>query len=149
MANTTYYVDPENGSDSNNGLTEQTPKATFPSVQNGDIVRFKRGTVYNKEGSSILQSNRQGLIIADYGPEELPKPIFRLKAPAGTYGFLCQGDTLFLNLAFNDFRVNDNEVDGDPIGPHCINFNRRNGTIGNVGVSGAVINCDFQNIGVF
>lgn len=147
MANTTWYVDPQNGDDGNNGTSESTPKATIPAVQVGDVVRMRRGSVYNKETTSILQSNRQGLIFTDYGPEGAPKPIFRLKAAAGTYGFLCQGDTLFHNIAFNDFRVTDTEVVGDPIGPHCINFNRRNGTLGNQGVSGAVINCDFLNIG--
>lgn len=147
MANTTWYVDPEFGTSANDGLTESTPKATMPAVQNGDVVRMKRGTIYNQEGSSILQSNRQGLIITDYGSPSLPKPVFRLKSSAGTYGFLCQGDTLFHNLEFRDFRITDNETETSPIGPHAINFNRRNGTIGNKGVSGAVINCDFKNIG--
>lgn len=147
MANTVYYVDPQNGVDTNNGTTESTPKATIPAVAVGDTVRMRRGSVYDKETTSILQSNRQGLTITDYGPESAPKPVFRLKAAAGTYGFLCQGDTLFNNIAFHDFRITDTEVVGDPIGPHAINFNRRNGTAGQPGVSGAVINCDFKNIG--
>lgn len=147
MANTTWYVDPQNGSDSNDGLTESTPKANIPSVQVGDVVRMRRGTIYNKDGASILQSNRQGLIITDYGPSTAPKPIFRMKNAAGTYGFLCQGDTLFHNLDFRDFRINDNETETSPVGPNAINFNKRNGTNGNQGVSGGVINCDFKDIG--
>lgn len=147
MANTMWYVDPQNGNDSNDGLSESTPKQQIPSVQVGDVVRMRRGTIYNKDGASILQSNRQGLIITDYGPPSAPKPIFRMKNAAGTYGFLCQGDTLFHNLDFRDFRINDNETDTSPIGPNAINFNRRNGTIGNKGVSGGVINCDFKDIG--
>ena len=62
----TYYIDPENGLDINDGLSESSPKKDYTkiNIQSGDTLLFKcgsliRGTlvnVYNNEGETITYS---------------------------------------------------------------------------------------------
>ena len=58
-----YYIDPANGLDTNNGLSETFPKKDYRkiTVKSGDSILFKRGTfirgmlenVYNNKGDII------------------------------------------------------------------------------------------------
>lgn len=59
----TYYVDPENGSDSNNGTAEATPWRLIPgqtganAVSAGDIINVKNGTISTGGAIATTASN--------------------------------------------------------------------------------------------
>ncbi len=77
---TKFYVDAENGDDSNDGLSEETAWKTVDSLTNvegvgpGDSLLFKRGGEYNV---SMTLSNCSGseeypIVISSYGEGDLP-----------------------------------------------------------------------------
>ncbi len=73
---TAYYVS-QDGDDSNDGLSEETPFKTFEALskvrlKSGDAVFFKRGeTWYDQVLSTFL--NTEGITISSYGEGEKPK----------------------------------------------------------------------------
>jgi hypothetical protein len=79
FANTTYYIDSQNGKDENNGLTVNTSWKSHTMVlsvnlQPGDSVCFARGASW-VGGIQINESGSQGqpITLTSYGSGELPK----------------------------------------------------------------------------
>lgn len=68
----TYYIDPLNGSASNDGLTEATPKATFPNpLIAGEIYGLKRGTTLVLSATSNITIASVSFVA--YGSGDKPK----------------------------------------------------------------------------
>lgn len=75
---TNYYLDAENGNDTNDGLSEEKPWKTLANIQKikleaGDSLLFRRGTTFN----GILEISGQGspdsrIVIDAYGVGEKP-----------------------------------------------------------------------------
>jgi hypothetical protein len=92
---TTYYVDATNGNDSNLGTSSDKAwkylsKVNSMTFEPGDIIRFKRGEVWN-EGIT-LEVNYSGtinnwIVFADYGNGELPKFDYSSNSGEGFYIF--------------------------------------------------------------
>lgn len=113
----TWYFDSVNGSDSNNGLSEATPKASYYAFDLGtsgvgDTFLFKRGTTqlfadYKpiESGSSSTAMSKYGA----YGSAQVPYAIFR--NPTGTNGIILNAAqskyVLFQDLYF--------EMEGSPV----------------------------------
>lgn len=77
------------GSDSNDGLTELTPKLTLASgtpIANNDVIRIRRGTSVALTASKFPTGN---LTVEAYGPES--DGLAELLIPAGTYQFTHTG----------------------------------------------------------
>ncbi|MEN6363272.1 MAG: choice-of-anchor Q domain-containing protein [Bacteroidales bacterium] len=78
----TYYLDSNNGSDTNNGLSPYTPWKSLSKIENtklnaGDTVRFKRAS--NFEGMLVIVYSGtvdKKITLSDYGSKELPPPSF-------------------------------------------------------------------------
>lgn len=78
----TYFIDSENGKDSNQGTAENSAWKSFENLGRtqlnpGDEVRFKRGSQF----SGTLVINDSGalgypILISDYGSDDLPSPAF-------------------------------------------------------------------------
>ena len=74
-----YYVDAENGNDSNNGTSTSSAWKSLSTVEKaplsaGDIVRLKRGSVWRED--LILTKNGssgQPILVSDYGSGDLPR----------------------------------------------------------------------------
>lgn len=74
----THYVDPENGSSANNGLSEGAPKAAYSqlTVAAGDTVLFRRGTTHS--GQIALTNGTDSSTRTTYGAYGTgPKPVLR------------------------------------------------------------------------
>jgi len=77
-AQSTYYIDSQNGYDSNNGLSENTAWKSHSKVESaalmpGDTVCFARGSAWTG-GIQIDSSGSEGhpIILTNYGSGELP-----------------------------------------------------------------------------
>ena len=78
-AQNSYYIDSQNGDNSNSGLTESAPwqshtKVETADLQPGDIVYFARGSAWTG-GIQIDSSGSEGqpIILTNYGTGELPR----------------------------------------------------------------------------
>lgn len=69
-----YYIDAVNGSNSNDGLSENTPLAdcSAANVCAGDSVLFKRGTVTRKKIYSVEGTREKPVTYGAYGKGDLP-----------------------------------------------------------------------------
>lgn len=72
---TAYYVDPDNGDDGNDGLSESVPWETFDNVattafEPGDQLLLKSGEVYNDE--LIIPTAGAGITVGAWGPGAKP-----------------------------------------------------------------------------
>jgi len=68
----TYYIDPVNGSASNDGLTEATPKLALPgTLVANEVYGFKRGTTYTLSATSNITIANVSFVA--YGSGEMPK----------------------------------------------------------------------------
>lgn len=77
------------GSDSNDGLTADTPKLTLASgtpIANNDVIRIRRGTSVALTASKFPTGN---LTVEAYGPES--DGLAEMLIPAGTYQFTHTG----------------------------------------------------------
>src|SRR5258706_3056598 len=77
----TFYVDPINGNDNNNGLSEgsawkSVPKVNAQTFQPGDTVLFKSGEVYHEplRVTGAMGTESAPITIGGYGTG--PNPIF-------------------------------------------------------------------------
>jgi hypothetical protein len=87
----TCYVDSVNGSDANDGLSEDFPVKSQSAIDSGcTVVRFKRGSYFNEKlaipidynyGTSSWVSNRK--VFTNYGPKSDPLPHFRVSSEPG------------------------------------------------------------------
>ncbi len=82
MAGHTYYIDPQNGNDSNSGLTENQPLKTHTrrSFAPGDTILFKRGTVCREGLFACNGSDQEYITYGAYGMGK--KPAFLGSVPA-------------------------------------------------------------------
>lgn len=115
---TTYYIDGENGSDSNNGLSAQTPKKSLSSANTiiesieAEVptkILFKAGTTY--EGTLEIESysakEESPLIVSTYGETE-EVPYAKIIAPKDGTSILLKGD----NVRISNFECTSNEGEG-------------------------------------
>ena len=100
----TYYIHPQLGSNSNDGLSSGAPKASPPTLSNGDVLKFARGSVYNASSQWSWGTNT-GITLEDYGTGELP--IISITA-ASTNAINIQGDGTHIirNIHFKNFTTN-------------------------------------------
>lgn len=78
----TYFIDSNNGNDSNNGTSTNTPWRTLAKIEStklnaGDTVRFSRGSVF--DGMLIISDSGikgKNITLSDYGNKSLPRPAF-------------------------------------------------------------------------
>ena len=78
---TVYYFDSQDGNDSNDGLSQDTPWKSLTKLYNKDLLRegvavlLKRGSVFNGAlwGLPGSGSQERPIVISDYGEGELPK----------------------------------------------------------------------------
>lgn len=115
---TTYYIDAENGLDSNNGLSAETPKKTLDAANTivedveADVptkILFKAGTTY--EGTLELESyyarEESPLIVSTYG--ETPEtPYATIVAPNDGNSIYLKGD----NVRISNFECTSNGGEG-------------------------------------
>ncbi|MDR2057885.1 MAG: hypothetical protein LBP83_06330 [Dysgonamonadaceae bacterium] len=79
---TAYYVDSQNGNDTNTGLSSDQAWRSLEKVESqhlfpGDSVRFKRGSVFTEAFYIVDSGNSENYItITDYGNPESPAPSF-------------------------------------------------------------------------
>lgn len=81
-----YYVDSVSGSDSNDGLTESTPKqtlSTFSGISDYDRIYIKRGSVFQK--NQRLRQFPRNCIFTVYGTGEQPRITGRVNNQIGSY----------------------------------------------------------------
>ena len=79
------YIDPTSGSDSNDGLSAATAKATFSAVTQSSnmVIGLKRGTVLR---AATIALTSAGVKIGAYGPTSDPAPLVLLStAISGTW----------------------------------------------------------------
>jgi len=76
MAGRTYYIDPQNGKDTNSGLSEDAPLKTHAgrTFGAGDTVLFKRGSVYRGDLAGCSGSEQGHVTYGAYGTGA--KPLF-------------------------------------------------------------------------
>jgi len=100
----TYYIHPQLGSNSNDGLSSGAPKASPPTLSNGDVLKFARGSIYTATSQWSWGTNT-GITLEDYGSGELP--IISITA-ASTNAINIQGDGTHIirNIHFKDFTTN-------------------------------------------
>lgn len=67
---TTYYIDPEEGKNANDGLSAETPKFSLPTPTSNNTYLFKRGTTY--AASIVINSGVTGVTIDAYGNGNKP-----------------------------------------------------------------------------
>ena len=114
----TYYIDAENGSDSNNGLSVDAPKKTLNAANTiiesieADVptkVLFKAGTTY--EGTLELESyyakEESPLIVSTYGETE-EIPYAKIIAPNDGCSILLKCD----NVRISNFECTSNGGEG-------------------------------------
>lgn len=90
----TWYFDPVNGLDANNGTSSDTPKQNYSTVGTaaGDVFLFKRGTTFNFADYKSLRSGTSDTVrtrYGAYGVAQVPYAIF--KNPSGTNGMIFNG----------------------------------------------------------
>ncbi len=115
---TTYYIDAENGSDSNNGLSMDAAKKTLNAANviveaiEADVptkVLFKAGTTY--EGTLELESyyakEESPLIVSTYGETEAT-PYAKIIAPDDGCSIYLKGD----NVRISNFECTSNGGEG-------------------------------------
>lgn len=81
-ASITYYIDSQNGNDSNSGTSKKFPWKTLDAVSHtilfaGDSVCFKRGSVFT--GHLIIKNSgsaERNILITDYGSKKDAAPSF-------------------------------------------------------------------------
>ena len=78
----TYYVDPQTGRDTNDGLTPEKPLATLFAVNRlalapGDTVLLKRGSVFEKQFLHLRCCGKKDspITIAAYGEGPAPRAL--------------------------------------------------------------------------
>lgn len=118
---TTYYIDSENGNDSNDGKSENTPWKTFKNVNDkttfkpGDRILLKRGSVFihtfsgvKSEGALILASSGtedNPIIIGSYG--EGPKPVIHANGAYAAIRVKNQQYFIIQDLEITNYRISD------------------------------------------
>lgn len=134
---TIYYIDPQNGSNSNDGLSIETPKASPPTLSAGDTIRFKRGTKYITTTQWSWGSSATGITLEAYGNLNLPLPIISITA-AFTNAINIQGDGTHIirNIHFKDFITNSG---GGAIGLGLVAATSKCAVA-------KIYNCKFENI---
>ena len=69
-----YYIDPENGLDSNDGLSENSPKKDYKkiNVKSGDSILFKCGTFIRGMLENVYDNKGEVITYGAYGKGEKP-----------------------------------------------------------------------------
>lgn len=137
----TIYYD-FNASTNGDGTTGTTPKNTWATPSNGDVIKIKRGCTWTRTTQLSLAAIT-GLTFTTYynsdGSDDIsfPKPIITHTAP-NTFAWNFQGDGLHLieNLQFRNCTTNTN---GGVIGGGLV-------AATSVGAKLHIKNCDFINI---
>lgn len=143
----TVYYD-FNASTNGDGTTGATPKNTWATPSNGDVIKIKRGNIWRRGQLNLTQSSLTFEAWANSDGSDdstLPKPIIIIEQSSGTSGINCTGTGIhvFRNLVFRDFILTTN-----PTGttPNAVTL----GTTGSYGVdpgaNGEFWYCEFYNI---
>jgi hypothetical protein len=135
----TCYVDSENGTDDNDGLSEASPVKSQSAIDSScTVVRFKRGSVFNEKLAVPTPFNNVGFgynvkVYTNYGPESDPLPHFRVPSDPG------RGPVL---LSFTPLKIDGLHLSGargDNTMEHDFDFDRDGITEGIVGGIGAFL----------
>jgi hypothetical protein len=77
-----YFIDSQNGRDSNDGISENSPWESLSNLEvvtlrPGDVILFKRGSKFSEtlviDGFGTKDAP---IVLSDYGPQDLPAPAF-------------------------------------------------------------------------
>lgn len=114
----TYYIDPINGNDSNNGTSFFTPWKTTYNINNttfspGDKILFKRGTTCMLPKGPGFGLNPRGS-----GTAGAPITMGAYGAGAKPKIYQNQNDTLIYLIDQSYWHIKDLELYGDPINPN-------------------------------
>lgn len=114
-----FHVDSNEGNDSNDGLSEQTPWKSFANIRKGllspgDSVKIKRGSHFKDMTLYVEDSGveKEPVIVTDYGEESLAAPTFtneKWNPSEGEYGncIRLKGSWIVLENMYCDRTVAD------------------------------------------
>lgn len=119
-----YFIDSQNGKDSNDGISTDSPWKSFLNLEvrtlkPGDVIRFKRGSKFS--GTLLIAGSgtkENPIILSDYGSQDLSAPAFTnqvFNPEINQYGncIRLKGDFIIVeNLYFHDTVADLNEDAG-------------------------------------
>lgn len=133
---TIYYIHPQQGSNSNDGLSSGSPKASPPAIGNGDTLRFAYGSTYIAT-SQWSWGTATGITLEAYGDSNLPLPIISITA-AATNALNIQGDGTHI-IRYIHFKNITTNNGGGAIGLGLVAATSKCAV-------GKITNCKFENI---
>lgn len=133
----TYYIDPQNGNDSNNGLSPSLPKANPPSSVAGDTWLFKRGSRYTPSArTQVCNLGQDNMTLSAYGEGDRPV----LDATNCTFGVQISTDKA--NILISGIRVTNVGANTSRRGI----VNATTASSGTVTTNITVENCEIDNV---